>query len=801
MILEYFKTTFRSLNKNKMISSINIFGLAISLAAFIFISRYVTKELNYDKGHAEHERIFRVAEIIESENYLENSSSSPIATGPLIIAEFSDAVETQVRLFDFQSPIVTITLENQEQFNERWTYFTDPDFFNIFDFSIIEGDAETVLTKPHSAAISKDLAEKYFGNESPIGKKVTREGFQTDFEITAVYESNSVSHIRPTMLYSWQTIETVAPNIDQNRVWNPAWTYIKLKPSATVADLEKNKFPILIQKHYDDRTKDKTTHYLQPISDIHLQSHLEFEMAPNSDMKYVYIFISCAFFLILIAVVNFINLSTSFSLLRSKEIGVRKVSGATKSQLVIQFLSESVIISLISFVIALGICYLSISLIRDLINLELSEIFTPGNILIQLAIVMFIGLVSGIYPAFFISSFNPLMVFRGKFISNKKGQLLRKGLVISQFTIAIVLIIFTYVTYKQLNYLYTKDYGYNSSDVIILDATNTQLQQRLDAFKGALKADAGVQAITVMSDILGVNNNNHDFHVEGTQPGTWNFYPALMIDEDVVDAMGLEVVAGRNYDRKYQKEDSLSILINQSMAKTLGFASPEEALGKQLNSIGGGERIIGVVKDFNYKSFHSAIGPFALDIPRRNQNGFFFFRHVAVRVSNVNNGTLSHIEQVWKDFVPNKPFTYKVLDNELKALYKSENNLGQILSIFAILTVIIACMGLFALATFIAQQKTKEIGIRKVLGASFLKLFFVGYKEQFYLIVGAFVIAIPIAYLFIDNWLEDFAYRVNVGVVPFLSAGFMAILISAATVFSNVYKTIIADPAEVLRDE
>lgn len=802
MISEYFKTTLRSLAKNKLISSINIIGLAISLAAFIFIYKYVDKELSYDQSHPNHERLYRLAELIESENYLENSSSCPYPTGPSLVSEYPDIVENQVRFFNFQTPISTIELGDKRKFNQEHIYYTDTSIFNMLDFQVIRGNEKTVLSNPFSAVISTNLAKKFFGEEDPIGQKFILEGFnQNKFEITGTYEQGGISHINTELLLSSITLDANVPFLKNQWVWNPAWTYVRLSEKASIDDLSENKFPQFIQKFYDERSRDMISHYLIPIKDVHLKSHLEFEMAANSDIKYVYIFISCAFFLILIAVVNFINLTTSFSLLRAKEIGVRKVTGATKAQLVFQFLSESVIIALISFFIALGLCYVSLSFIENLIGLSANDLFNFQNLSLQLGIVVLIGLVSGIYPAFFISSFDPLLVFKGKFISNTKGQLLRKGLVITQFSIAIILIIFTSVTYQQLQLLNNKDYGYHSENIVVLNAVNANLGPRLDAFKGALKLDASVADVTIMSDILGTNNNNHDFHHEGMAQGENNFYPAMMIDERFVKTMGLEVIAGRDFNDTFDNEDSLSVLINMSMVKTLGYSDPEEAIGKQMRSNNGNERVIGVVRDFNYKSFHSAVGPFILDVGRRGPNGGFFFRNIAIRVNEVDRNSLAHIQKTWEEFVPNKPFSYKVLDTELKSMYKSENNLGQILGIFAILTVIIACLGLFALAMFIAQQKTKEIGIRKVLGAGSLKLFFVGYKEQFFLILISLGVSAPIAYIVVNKWLSDFAYRVDLGVLPFLVAGLLAITISALTVFSNFYKTIRADPADVLRDE
>lgn len=801
MISEYIKVTIRSLSKNKLISSINILGLAISLSAFIFITLYIKKELSYDTGHPDSERIYRVAEIIKSDNFTENSSSCPPNTGKFMLKDFPDDIEYMVRFFDFQNPIVTIQLENQELYNEKYVYFTDSSVFDMLDFTLIQGNKETALSAPWMTVISEDLAKKYWGDENPIGKKITRVGFQNQFEITGVYRQNSVSHIKTKMLHSFATVDPF-PFLQRNWVWNPAWTYIKLAENVSPQQFE-SKIPDFVQKYYDPRSKDQTSHYLIPIEDVHLKSHLEFEMAPNSDIKYVYIFASCALFLLIIAMVNFINLSTSYSLLRGKEIGVRKVTGATKQQLIVQFLAESIIIAFIAFFIALGISLASISYLEPTLEIGISELFNVQMLGALTVIVFLIGFLSGVYPAFFISSFDPLVVFKGKMISQGSGKVLRKVLVIAQFTIAIVLIIFTYVTYNQLSMMNNKDYGFDADKIMVLDVANTRIGQTYDAFRTQLMANAAIENVTVMSDILAVNNNNHEFNHEGMTVGEWNYYPALIVDEEFVSSLGMEIIAGRDYSVKYAREDSLSILVNKTMAKTLGYANPEDAIGKRMVTRNGNEKIVGVVDDFNYKSLHSPIGPFALDVRRnrQNNNGNFFTRHVAIRLNKTDQATLTHLEDVWKKHVNNVPFTYKMLDEELRKLYEEENNMGSILGTFAILTVIIACLGLFALASFIAQQKMKEIGIRKVLGATFLKLFYVGYKEQFILIVIAFVAAIPISYYFVEDWLDDFAYRINIGYLPYIVAGLLAVIISSVTVLSNFYKVIVSNPSEVLRDE
>lgn len=802
MFFENLKITIRSLAKNKLISFINVFGLAISLSAFIFISLYVKKELSYDTGHPDYERVYRLTETISSENFTENSSSCPVKTGATLLQEYPDAIENQVRFFDFQNPIVTIQLENQKLFNEKHVYFTDTSVFSMLDFELIQGNPKTALTGPWMTVITEEMATKYFGNENPIGKKITRVGFRSPFEVTGVFKQNSVSHIKANILHSFATVETFG-FLQSNWVWNPVWTYLKLHKNITVKDMEQSKFPEFIQKFYDPRFKDQIAHQLMPIADVHLKSHLEFEMGANSDLKYIYIFVSCAIFLLVIAMVNFINLSTSYSLLRGKEIGVRKVSGATKAQLVIQFLSESVVISFVAFLIALIITFITINLLQDALGIQVNDLFN-GEVLGYLTLVVFlIGLLSGVYPAFFISSFDPLVVFKGKMISQGSGKFLRKALVITQFSIAIILIIFTNVTYNQLNYLNSKNYGFDADKIMVLDVANTGIGPSYEAFRTELMSNASIENVTIMSDILAINNNNHEFNHEGMDVGQWNYYPALIVDEDFVSSLGMKVIAGRDYSKNFSREDSLSILVNKSMAKTLGYIDPEDAIGKRMYTRRGTESIVGVVDDFNYKSFHSPIGPFVLDIARnrQNNNNNFFIRHVALRINNTDQASIAHVERIWKEYVQNVPFTYKMLNVELKKQYAKENDMSTILGTFAILTIIIACLGLFALASFIAQQKTKEIGIRKVLGASFFKLFYVGYKEQFSLIILSLVLAIPASYYIVNGWLSDFAYRVPLGISPFILAAILAIVISSLTVLSNFYKTITSNPATVIREE
>lgn len=803
MIAAHIKMAWRFLKRNKFTSVINIAGLGISLSAFIFMVLFIRTELSYDTSHPDHERIYRVTGKLEGDNYTENSSSCPFRTGEALLEEFPDYLENQVRFFDFQVPAVAVELENGETFSEKYFYFTDPSVFNMLDFRLVSGDTATVLREPMTAVISRDLAEKYFKGENPIGKTFKYDGKMATFEITGVYEQGGVSHIRSAMLLSMSSIKKLAPGMDNNWVWNPVWTYIKLKPGVSAESFEKEKLPVFVDKYAPAIVKNMASHYLQPISDIHLHSHLEFEMGINSDVKYLYIFATCALFLLIIACVNFVNLTTATSLLRAREIGIRKVFGGSATQLKTQFFTETVFTALLAFLIAFVTCLVFTPAISKLSGIAFNWqlLSDPVIILIFSLTVISVGMISGLFPALFISSLSPVVVLKGMVSGNKNSKRIRKTLVVLQFTLAMVLMTFTFVAVKQLNYMKNKDYGFHTKGIVLLKSSRTHIPFRLDEFKRELLKDPAVLSVTIMNEVLGTNNNNHEFNHEGIPTGQWNYYPALIIDEDFVRTVGLDIIAGSDYDPRLQREDSLSILINRSMSKMMGFARPEDAVGKRLHSLSGKEKIKGVVEDFHYKSFHSSIGPIVLDIESKKGAFYYFVRNVAVHCTEVTPQLLSHLETVWNSFVQDKPFEYRLLHEELNKMYEGEDRLSKVLVLFSMLTIFIACLGLFSLAYFIAQQKTKEISIRKVLGASYLQLFYVGYKEQFVLVIISFLLSVPAGLLLTRNWLSGFAYHVDVGWFPFLVSGMLAIFISAITVLAIFYRSLKRDPAEVLRHE
>ena len=800
----FFASTLRGMRKNKLNAFINIGGLAISLAACMLITVFIRRELAYDTTHPDADRIFRLAEMIDSGSNLENSASSPFPTTPAMAGDYSDFIESYVRIFNFQVPIKSLKLDNNDMFSETGVYYADSTLFEMFDLPLIDGDPSQVLNRPMTIVLSEELAKKYYGDENPVGKTIRMAG-SDDFrcEITGVFKLGGPSHFQPRAVLSMSSAEAVAPHIAQNWVWNPCWTYLKLAPGVSMADMEAQ-FPDFVQKYYPERTRDMTSHYLQRIQDIHLHSALEFEMSKNSDIKYVYIFACCALFLLIVAAVNFINLTTAGLTARIKEVGVRKVSGATRLQLVRQFLLESLVTTGFAFFLATTLVVLTFSSISKAfqLDLSLSTLLDPGFVGIMVGLVLVTGLLSGLYPALVLSRVNVITVFKGGLSGSKGGKRFRRALVTFQFGISVVLIVFTIVSRKQLNFMQDRDQGYETENILILTTVATPLPGQLSAFKQEVMKNQSVLGVTVTNELLGVNNNNHEFSYDGVAEGEWQYFPALMVDEEFNKALGIEIIAGRDYDPIRQREDSFSIVVNRALTEYLGYEKPEDALGERLNSMSGYEKIIGVTENFNYKSVHHPVGPLVLDVEdRRSYHFHYFAKNLVIRVADMDESTLAHLEATWGQFVQSAPFDYRLLDQEIKSLYSAESKLTTVLGIFSGLAVLVACLGLFALTHFIARRKTKEIALRKVLGASLPNLLTVASKEQMALVALSLVLAFPVALWLVNQWMQAFAFRTEIGLMPFVTAGLLAIMIALLTIFFLALRAARKEPAPVLKYE
>jgi putative ABC transport system permease protein len=802
MLKNYLKIAYRNLLNQKIYSFINIAGLAIGITCFILIYMFVQDELSYHKFNSKYDRIYRIIEKVNSDGQGEESTSQPIPVGPTLLNDYPQYIKSFVRFFNYQQPNFALQVGDRK-FNETRVFFADSTLFNVFDYKLEAGNPDKALAEPNSIVLSKELAKKYFGDENPLGKIIKLQG-QIDIKVTGVFaELPAQSHIHFDCLISFGTVYSLngAHYQERNFVWNPAWTYILLKKGIKPEMLERE-FPNFVNKYYPQLIKNQVTNYLQPLRDIHLKSHLDYEIEPNSDISAVYIFSIVGFLILIIACINFMNLATAHSAKRAREVGMRKVLGAEKNQLIKQFLGESIVVSLISVVISVVLIPLLLPIFSSLANKELAfnPITHPGLLLVMIIVGFVVGIASGIYPAFFLSSTLPIATIKTNVQPKGGSAFLRKLLVVTQFAISLGLIIATFVIIKQLDYLQNADTGFDKEHQIIIPL-KTPMLRYYKTLKDQFLLNSNVTNVTFMNEVIGENHNTHEINYEGMQAGKWIYMPGLMVDENFVPTFNLKIIAGRNYSKEFPGDDTLSIIINESMVNMLGWGPPEKALGKRFNTFGGHEVVIGVVKDFNFASLKEPIGPFFLS-DMRPQFAPFFKKYMVVKIKPGNiKSTINYLDEKWSGIVTQLPFEFNFLNERLNSLYKSQDRLGKLIGYFSILAIIIACLGMFALATYSVERKFKEIGIRKVLGATSLEIVILFMKEFLMLVLIANVIAWPFSYYIMSNWLKDFAFRIDFPYYILVLSGIIAILISIFTVGFQSIKAASANPVKSLKYE
>jgi putative ABC transport system permease protein len=755
---------------------INALGLAVGIASFLVIYLYNADELSYDRHHQQGDRIYRLVNVYDYEGVGENSASAPFPVAFTLLNDFPGTIENVVRIFNFQAPRSFVEF-GDKKFNEKFVYFADSTYFSIFDHVFIRGNPATALDETGSVVITRSTAEKYFGNEDPIGKMFL---FETavNLKVTAVVEDvPEQSHFRFEMLASLSTLrEFYGGQLPRTWVWNPCWTYLLLKPDADPEALEK-KFPGFIDKYFYDAEKANVSLYLQPLTDIHLKSKLDYEIAPNSNINSIYVLSIIAVFLLVIAIINYMNLATATSAQRTKEIGIKKVSGANRFQLILQFLGESVILSFLALVIAL----ILIELIMPVFNafthksIAFQDLLAFENLVFVAVLGILIGLMAGIYPAFYLSSINPLKVLRGKLANGTKSGLPRKVLVVIQFTISISLIIATIVIREQLKFMRNADLGFRKENIIALPIYRTPIVSHFEEYKKMLLKSPQVISVTGVDDILGAAHNTHEFRPEGFPEDHWQYYPALVVRYDFLKTFDLKLIAGRDYNEANKTDPMNGILINEAMVRHMGWESPEAALGKKFKSLQGEERVIGVFNDFHQTSLHEPAGPFVLNIKETTGAISWFLKYMVIQIQEgTDQNSLAYIEETWKEIAPNRPFEYFYLEDELGGLYRDEENISELSLLFTLIIMFIAALGLIGLASFMAEQKTKEIGIRKVLGATTLNIVRNMTTEFIILVSMASLLAWAISWFVMDDWLSRFPYQTSVNWMIFLLAACLA---------------------------
>lgn len=802
MFKNYLTVALRNILKAKFYSIINVFGLMVGIASCLFIAIYINDELSYDRFNSKADRTYRIIEFILTEGSGERSSSAPFPVGETLAEDFPALIETQVRFFDFQSPTLLISeRESKKEFNEPNVLFVDSTFFDVFDYAISQGDKSKALAQPNSIILTERAAKRYFGNTDPMGKILQIEGRQ-DLIVTGVMpDPPRNAHFTFDFLISFSTLKQFfGGQYPQNWYWNPCWTYIVLKEGIKREDVEAQ-FPAFVQKYFPEQIKAEAKIALQPLTDIHLTSDLEFELEANSSKENIYVFTIIGVIILFIASMNFMNLSTARSAKRAKEVGLRKTLGSQRRQLVSQFLLESLIISFVAIVLAVGVTAMGLPFFNSLAEKSIgyNVLINPAIVLTLLVIFIVVGVGSGIYPALVLSSFIPIKVLKDSTAKGGRGAVLRKSLVVVQFALSIIMIISTVIAIKQLNFLRKSSTGFDSEQILYISALRTPITNTYHEFKKEIEQRTDVETVTGLLDVLGSKHQGDNFRFEGMDKS--KLFSVMWVNHDFFKTFSLDVLHGRPFEETITTDDSLALIVNEALARNMGW-TPEEAIGKTFDYNRFHGEIVGVVEDFNFVSKHKEIEPLILQLRSNPQHFNFSLKYVAIKLkSNDLPATVAAVEEKWKALAPGRPFDYFFLDQELDKLYKDEEKLGMVAGIFSVLAVIVACLGLFALASFMAEERKKEIGIRKVMGGSVSQIVMLLSTDFSKLIAIAFLIACPVTWYAINTWLRNFAFHIEINFIIFIAVGLITLLIALITISYRALQAAYANPVKTLRHE
>lgn len=795
MLTNYLKVAVRNLRRHKGYTFINVTGLAVGMTCCLLIMLFVRDEISYDRFHENADRTYRV--VSDWGNF-----SIPSTNPPVIVRMRTDFPEIT---FGLLQPFDALMEYEDVQFKEDRIYFANPEVFEVFSMDLVRGDVETVLAEPFKVVLTEETAQKYFGEANPVGETLLVDN-QFEVEVTGVIKAMPEnSHFRFDFLASWATLEAVF-NFSESTNWgnNSYYTYLLL-PEGYAPETFEEQLPDFIERHAGEHWNGAELS-LQALTDIHLHSHHNMELEPNSNVAYVYIFSIIAAFILLVACVNFMNLATARSAERAKEVGVRKAVGAQRGQLVQQFLAESVLMAFCALVLSVALTALALPAFRALSGkaIALSVLDDGFTLMAFFSITMLVGVLAGSYPAFVLSAFRPVLVLKGAFQGNGRGALLRKGLVVFQFAISVCLIVGTLVVYNQLEYLQTANLGFDKEQVVVVPLPESEaILDQYVSFKETLLQQAGFMHVGIASEGLPSELlNGHRTRLDGLEDEESVVHTrTVAVGHGFFEALGVEMEAGRSFSLDYPT-DSAAFILNAAAAQLLQETAPDRiasldaAVGQTIRLGGQPGQLIGITEDFNMSSLHEEIEPI-----------IFFFRprwydNLLFRVQpGQYTQAMANLENTWQQFYPEWPFEYRFADQAFDAQYRVEERLGQIFSIFSLLAIFIACLGLFGLASFTAEQRTKEIGVRKVLGASVGGIVVLLSKDFARLVGIAFVVAVPVAYLAMDRWLNDFAYRIDIGINTFVVAGILALVIAVLTVSYQSIKSALANPVKSLRYE
>jgi len=801
MIRNYIKVAMRNILKHKFFSAINVLGLSIGMVCCLFIFIYVTDELSYDRFHEDSDQIYRIGLLgkIAGQEFNTANSSWPVAS---TMQNEIPGIEAGLRLWSRQAGLVF--KYEDKAFTEKGIVYADSNFFDFFSFELIEGDRSSALTEPNTVVLTPELASKYFGSENSIGKLITIGNDNASFKVTGIVKpAPGNSHFHYSAIISF---ESSKGQLFEGWTGNSMHTYIKLNPNNSVDEVNR-KLDDIVTKYVGAEVEQGLgisfaefkknggvyKYYLYPLTDTHLKSPTQDDIEPNGEMKYVYIFSIVGVFILIIACINFMNLSTARSSSRAKEVGLRKTMGSARSQMIWQFLSESVIYSLVGMLIALAVTYFLLPSFNLLAgkSLSMNNLISPAFLGGAIGLVIFVGFVAGSYPAFYLTSFNAVEVLKGKLRAGMKSKGVRSTLVVFQFAISIFLIIATAIVLQQLDFMQSKNLGMDKENIIVIQNTG-KLGNSREVFKNKALSMTGVVSASYTNNSFPGVNNTTVFRTKGSEQDQLS--GSYYADYDHLDVLKLELKEGRFFSKEFAS-DSTAVLVNEAAAKQFGWTDP---LNEEIINYNGPSpqtnHVIGVVKDFNFESLKSEVRPLVISFVEVS-------RFLLVKYTGNPETAVSSLKELWAENNTGAPFEYTFLDQDFDALFRAEQRLKNIFMIFAGLAIFIACLGLFALASFTTEQRTKEIGIRKAMGATESNLTLLLSKEFTILVLVAFLPAAGAAWYFMNQWLQDFAYRIQINPVIVLIGGIVAFVVAWLTVGIQSLKAAKANPVKSLRYE
>jgi putative ABC transport system permease protein len=812
----YFRIAFRNLKKEKISSVINIVGLAVGITCFIMLALFVYDDLSYDKDYKNSERIYRACLKININGTESTGSKTCGPLGPTLLKDFPE-VETFTRIGYYGNQIFTY---NEKHFREWSIYWVDSTFFDVFSLTFVKGNPETALTQPNTIVITEKIAEKYFGKDDPLGKILVSDQ-KGGYKVTGVIKSfPEKSHFRCELLASIITY----PIVDEP-IWLESWysTYFLLKEDSDYKALEDKiakatpgyvgaQVQAALGVAFEEVLKKGNEYkfFLQPFNDIYLFSdkygidlNTEWGDVKTSNVSYTYAFSAIAFFILLLAVINFMNLATARSERRAKEVGIRKTLGSSKLKLMLQFFVESVLMCAISIVIALALIELTLPVFNEFIgrNLQLNLFGNPYSFLLIIVFTLLIGILAGSYPALYLTSFEPIHVLKSGSTKGRRKSYFRNSLVVLQFSVSILMLIGTVIVKNQLDYMQHKNLGFKKDQLVLISKPGLKgfLQNRIEALKNEFLQNPKVVSVTNSARMFDYGIPGHGYIFNRTASSEPLPMQIIHVDYDFLNTYQVELAAGRFFSKEFPS-DTMNVLVNE--AALIDFGT-KDVIGKNLNQIKSYNEaksftIIGVLKDFNYETLHKKVRPLVISLDTELQNA----GTIAVRIRPENmHSTIDYLKTIWNKFTNNEYFNYSFVDEHLATLYDSEEKTASIASVFSVLAIFIACLGLFGLAAFVTEQRTKEIGIRKVLGASVPEIVVLLSKEFAVWVLVANLIAWPVAFYVMNNWLQNFAFRINIGLSVFLLSGLTALIIALFTVSMHAVKAGLANPVDSLRNE